>query len=274
MTWTVVARKDFADAVRSRALWGLTALFVLLMAGLAAVYRYVQVELAGAGEVETLSLLVFLAGPATLFVAVATLVVCYKAVAGESESGSGKLLLGLPHTRRDVVVGKFVGRSAVLLSALAAGLLVALVVVVALYADFSATQYAAFAAVTALSALAYVGLYVGLSATTTSTSRATVLTVGAFLVVQLLWDVVALGITVFGPDVVSAATAQRAAVFVSTLVPNGAYQLVVGAVAADGFLPAAGTPFYGEGWYGVVVLVVWAVVPAALGYLRYRTLDL
>lgn len=274
MSWAVVARKDFDDAVRSRALWSLTALFVLLIAGAALLYQFVLTQVQNAGDVAALNLLVFLAGPATLFVAVATLVVCYKAVAGESESGSGKLLLGLPHTRRDVVFGKLVGRGAVVTAALAVGLLVAMVAIALLYAEFSLVEYVAFALLTALSVLAYVALYVGLSATTTSTSRATVLTVGAFFIVQLVWDLLVVGISFLGAPVLGTGVAQQAAVVVASLVPKGAYQISVSALASGSFLPTATAPFYNEGWFGVVVLAVWIVVPVAVGYARYNRLDL
>ena len=41
MTWATVAKKDFRDAVQSRALWALVVVFVLL--SIVSTYAYVEV---------------------------------------------------------------------------------------------------------------------------------------------------------------------------------------------------------------------------------------
>lgn len=274
MTWTVVARKDFQDARRSRSLWALSALFVLFIAGMAYLYTLLPgLDPASAEELTTLGLLFFLSAPATLFISITAVVLAHRAIAGESESGSGKLLLSLPHTRRDVVVGKVVGRSAVLVLPIVAGLVVALAVVLALYAEFSALDYAAFTAVTVLYALAYVSLIVALSATTTSTGRAAVLAVGAFLVFELLWGVVVTGLVYVADGFRFTGVLPDWALFLNVLVPSAAYGNAVTGVL-PGVSTSATVPFYLEGWFSLLVLVFWAVVPVTLGYLRYRSADL
>jgi len=61
------------------------------------------------------------------------LIAAYLAIAGERESGSLKLLLGLPPSRGEVLVGKFLGRSGVVAIGLVLGFLVSGVVTVAIY---------------------------------------------------------------------------------------------------------------------------------------------
>lgn len=112
MSAIAVAKKDFQDAVRSRGLIALTVIFVLFTVGGA----YVGTQVAGvfgdeAGD--TLDLVYALQSPASFLVPIIALLIGYGAVAGERERGSLKFLLGLPHTRWDVVFGKIVGRSAV-----------------------------------------------------------------------------------------------------------------------------------------------------------------
>ncbi|MFB9809145.1 hypothetical protein ACFFQF_30455 [Haladaptatus pallidirubidus] len=33
-------------------------------------------------------------------------------------------------------------------------------------------------------------------------------------------------------------------------------------------------PFYLEGWFALVILFVWLLLPVSLGYLRFRSVDL
>ena len=78
MTWTVIAKKDFRDAVQSRALWALVSVFVLL--SVLSSYAYVEVpQLFGEPGGATFGGLVFFTvGLTSLFVPLAAIVVCYK----------------------------------------------------------------------------------------------------------------------------------------------------------------------------------------------------
>jgi ABC-2 type transport system permease protein len=207
-------------------------------------------------------------------------VVCYKAVAGETETGSGKLLLSLPHTRRDVVLGKVVGRTLVLSIPVLVGLVAMLAVVFGLGVEFSPVEYGVFALVTLAFVLTYVSVFVGVSASTTSTTRAATVGVLVLVVFEFAWDVVVLAawFVAAGFEVPAGfGTGNLAAMpdpvaFLSTLPPSGAYQSAIGGVLS-GSLGGAG-PFYLQQWFGLVVLAAWAAVPLALGYLRYRRADL
>ena len=278
MSWMTVARKDFQDARRSRVLWALSVVFLALAAGGAGLYAFVPDITAGPGG-STIGLLGFLASPVTLFVAVASVVVCYKSVAGETESGSGKLLLSLPHTRRDVILGKVVGRGLVLMVPVAVGLVLMLAVVFAGGVPFSPVNYAVFVAVTLFFALVYVALFVGVSATTTSTTRAATISVLLLVVFEVAWDVVPLGawFVASGFQVPSGFLAGNFGVrpdwvaFLFQLPPSGAYQNAIG-----GFLSGSGRsdPFFLTSWFSLIVLALWALVSLAVGYARYRRADL
>ncbi len=274
MSWAVVARKDFQDARKSKTLWALAALFLLFTVGMAVLYAQIDALSEGATEVTSIGLLGFLAAPASLFVSIAGVVICYRSVAGESESGTGKLLLSLPNSRRDVVLGKLVGRTAVLAVPLAMGFVVSILVVLGLYESFDAVRYLVFVVVTLLFALAYVGLVVGISATTTSTGRASALAVGAWFLFEMLWGALTTG-AIYVVSGFSFPTEQPDwGLFLNSLPPSSAYSN-----AATGFLGGSiggegPTPFFLESWFSVLVLVAWVVVPVGLGYLRYRSLDL
>jgi len=277
MSWAVVARKDFNDARRSRSLWALSATFLALALLFAGLYAFVP-EFTADEEASTLGLMTFLAAPVALFVAVAALVIAYKSIAGEVESGSGKLLLSLPHTRRDVVLGKIVGRSLVLSIPVLVGLVAMLAVVLVGDVSFSATDYVLFTLVTMLFVLVYIAFFVGISAGTTSTARAATLSVLALVVLEFAWDIVPMGAWFVAngfqvpPGLFSGAAMPNWVALLANLPPSSAYMNAVAGVLT-GSMSASG-PWYLSRWFSLVVLAVWGIIPIVLGYLRYNHADL
>jgi ABC-2 type transport system permease protein len=283
MSWVAIAKKDFQDAGRSRALWGLTVLFVLFMAGMAYVFTLLQDGGgggAGTQELESLGLIFFLLSPVTLLVPITALVMAHKAIAGEVESGSAKFLLSLPHTRRDAVVGKAVGRSAVLGVAVLIGLVVAAVIVVALYDSFDALAYLGFSLLVLLLAAVYTSIGVGLSALTKDSGRATILAAGFFVFFELVWGLIPTGIyyllnNSFAPQ----GTPPEWYLLLNRIPPSAAFT-----GALNGFLPGnTGTiaqlfpqnpPIYLSKWAGLVTLGLWTLFVVGVGYWRFQRADL
>lgn len=283
MSWSAVARKDFQDAARSKALWALTALFVLFMAGMAYVFTLLGNSAGQAApELESVGLLFFLISPVTLLIPITGLVIAHKAIAGEVESGSAKFLLSLPHTRRDAVVGKVVGRSAVLCAAVLVGLVTAALVVVGLYDSFDAMAYVGFSVLALLLAALYTAIGVGLSALTKDSGRATILAAAFFVVFEVAWGLVSTGIyyllnNSFGPG--PGVTPPEWYLLVNRIPPSSAFSSAV-----FGFLPGnAGTiaqlfpqnpPVYLSKWAAVATLLAWFVAVPAIGYWRFEGADL
>lgn len=280
MSVTAIARKDFQDARGSRALWLLTALFVLFAAFM--VWAFSEFEAGGVGadpDLAALGFYDFLAASAALFVSITALVVAYKAVAGERDSGSAKLLLGLPHSRRDVVLGKVFGRSLTMAIPVLLGFGLALGLAFWLLGTVNLVDYALFVGVTVLFAFAYVSLMVAISASVSTTSRASALAFGVFVVLELVWGLVATGaVYVANGFALPATIAQYPDWYfgITSFAPSAAYQSAVAAVvdasSAGGF---AGTDaVYLEPWFGFVYLAIWAVVPLALAYGKFTRADL
>ncbi len=292
MSWQAVAEKDFRDAIRSRLLLALTVLFVLFAGGSA--YFAAQIrppaQVQFGGELTTLALIGGLTGPVSVFIPVVAIAAAYRAIAGERQSGSLKLLLSLPNSRQDVVVGKFLGRAGVVSAALLVGFGVGLFVVATLADGFSAPEYVAFVLVSLLLAFVFVSVAVGVSAFTTSTSRAAYGAFGIFVVFQFLWSVLVAGFVYVGngfgfpgPEEEFPGWLQTSAEFLTILDPTAAYQqgvLWVGrrlAESANGQAQAGGAtdgPFYVQDWFGFVVLVFWVAAPLLIGYWRFRQVDL
>lgn len=295
MSTLAVARKDFSDAVRSRSLLALVALFVLFAAG--ATYLVADV-LGGGGGPEgvpaVFGLFISLIFPITVLVPLIGVMTGYKSIVGERESGSVKLLLSLPHTRRDVVAGKTIGRIGVFAVAIIVGFAAAAVVAFVFYDTFPAVEYAGFTLMTIVFGVVYLVFAVGMSAATGSTSVALWLSLGFFALFQFLWGfVVNLFVWVVNgfssPENFSIVSGyfsieQGTVVapdwyrLVTSLSPSSAYQSALGTFFSQdlnfGLGRSGSVPYYLQDWFGFVVLAIWLVVPLLLGYSRFRRSDL
>jgi len=280
MSWAVVAKKDFQDAIRSRALWGISAMFLLLIGGIGALYA--SVDAVAGGNPTALGLVFFVASSIGLFVSVTAIITCYKSLAGERESGSMKLLLSLPHTRRDVVTGKVVGRTAVLAVPIVIAMLVGAGLGMGLLGDVAPVATLLLGLMGILFALTYASIMVGISATTGSTSRAAALAITFLLVFEFLWDIVVLGLVYVVNGFEFTTSFPDWAYLVTQVPPSNAFVTSLVAVIPDA--PAAATAgsqsasqvdaFFGTPWIGVVWLVIWTVVPVTIGYWRFQQADL
>jgi ABC-2 type transport system permease protein len=282
-----VARKDFQDALRSRVLLALLVLFALFAIG--GVYLFSEViDLGSAqGITPAIQLITSLLQPISIFVPLIGVMAGYKAVVGERESGSVKLLLSLPHTRRDVVFGKLAGRIAVLAVAILVGFALAGGVAIALYDSFPVAAYAGFVGLTLLLGVAYLAFAIGLSASTGSGSVALWGSLGFFVLFQFLWGlIVDLLVYVANGFATPEGFAFLLGYFPPGQAPNWyrllkgispgtAYQRAVGTVLPESAPAASGsTPYFLADWFGIVVLAIWVIVPLVFGYLGFKKADL
>ncbi|MFT4883397.1 MAG: ABC-2 type transport system permease protein [Natronomonas sp.] len=284
MSWLAVAEKDFRDAIRSRLLIALTALFALFAVGAAYVVSELQppAQAQLTGEVTTFLLIIGLVQATAVFIPIVAIAVAYRALAGERQSGSLKVLLSLPNSRADVVLGKFVGRAGVVTVALFVGFAVGLVATAALAEAFSALEYITFVGTSLLFAFVFVSIAVGVSAFTSSTSRAAYGSFGIFVVFQFLWGVLTQGIIYalngFSFEGIEQGDALSDLFEVLTIIdPTAAYQQAtnwtIRLIAEEQEVQDAAA-FYLEPWFGFVVMAVWIIVPLAIGYYRFESSDL
>lgn len=282
-----VAKKDFRDASQSRALWALVAIFVILT--LISAYTFVEAPelFGGPGDPTFDGLIFFIAAMTALFVPLAAIIVCYKSLAGERELGSIKVLMSLPTTRSDVFFGKVIGRGAVITSALGVGILIGLAFGSALLGTVDVVAALVFVLVTIFFALVYAGIMVSLSASTGSTVRATTYALGFFVVFELLWDIIPLGILYVIEGFQLPAQLPNWFMTVAMVSPATAYFSAINALLPDitnGSLDEPdvgvdagidyGEPFYASAEMGIVILLFWLVVPLAFGYYRFNRADL
>lgn len=282
MSVAAVARKDFRDAVRSRVLWVLTAIFVLLAVGVAAAYASFPAELAG-GDTTASGLAFFLANTVGGFVAIAAILTCYKSIAGERESGSIKLTLALPHSRRDVVLGKVLGRTGVLAVPVVGSTIVGAALGSVLIGAVAPLVLVGLTVATLLFVVTYVAVMVGLSAMTGSSARAAALTVGFFVVFELMWEIVTIALifVTSGFSLPNPAAWPAWVFLVNQVPPTSAFLTTLTALLPDAaggvsMGPSAGgiDAFFGTPWIGAVSLLVWLIVPLVIGLWRFERVDL
>ncbi|WP_160134357.1 ABC transporter permease subunit [Halococcus salsus] len=281
MSSLTVAKKEFQDAIRSRWLIGLTVVFVVFAGGFTLALPSLLGLLLGP-TVDTATtgvLLTAMGGSTTLLIPLIGLVVGYKSIVGERDSGSLKLLLGLPHTRRDVVIGKLVGRSAVVAVSTLIGFVVAAVVGVAVYSSFEVGTFLTYTVLAMVLGVVFIAIATGFSAGVRSTTWALLGAGGLYLLFQFVWGLIPTVVryVINGFSLPSLAQPPNWQLFFSLLNPQTAFTSAAAAVipSISGIATALDSPpIYLQNWFGFVVLAAWIVVPIALGYLRFNGTDL
>lgn len=287
-----VARKDFEDAIRSRSLLAVGGVFVVFFAAAAFLFTDgigAPAQAQGA-QLTSNSFLRGLADVTRLLVPLTGAVVAYASVIGERESGTLKLLLALPHSRLDVLVGKLLGRGAVLALPVSVGLLIAVPTFAAAGIQFMPGDYLLFTLLTVLVGWTFVAIGLGASAAADSSRRAVVATFVPFVAFALLWgQIVNRVIGVAGDRLSLGDQSLFEAYFLLRAVnPLEAYKMVasnVGSPQAQLALFAPPTrqqyvqqfgdlPVYLTDGAFVAILVGWVVLPVVVGYVVFERADL
>lgn len=286
----LVARREAQDVSRSRGL--LTVVGILAIVGILAA---VVPAIALGGALGVRQSLGFLVAPLQLVVALAGLLSGYGAIAGPRTGGQLKLLLGLPVTRRALVAGALLGRSAVVLGGIVVGLTAVAITLTVVHRALPTARLAGFGALLCLFGVSITSLGVGLSAACRSRGRAAVAVVGAFVLFEFFWSVVpaAAHQLVVGswPGTVVPAwvvllerlqplTAFEAATTLvlpppetSVAVSSGGAEAAAGPTTLDDRLDGQ-PPAYLHPWASVLTLFAWTVVPLLVGWYRFARADL
>ena len=303
MSWIAIARKDVQDAERSYWLWGLAAVLSVLLAigPVLIAAEFIQVgQPQQGGQLSTDLYLNLILGVLTFFVPIVAIVLAYESITGERDSGTLKLLLSLPHSRLDVVVGKAIGRGVVVSVAILIAFVVAAVALVPTPFTFDVAHFVGFALLTVVLGLAFVGLSVGFSAAAETSRRAMIGTVTMFVLFTLIWSRFVDGLIrlLSNNTGLAAETLVPLDLFVKILNPTEAYRtLAISLLTGDPFIArinlvsgggiqgqlnrqmyaqqlGGSLPFYLTDAVVVLVLVFWIVVIPLVGYWAFEDADL
>ena len=279
MSVRAVAEKDFRDAIRSRLMIIVAVMFIAFTGGGVALGS----ALPNFGGDSALAVITFLMLRGTsVFIPIIALGIAFKSIAGERERGSLKVLLSLPNSRLDVVVGKFLGRTAVVSVAVVVGFLSLLIAsAIAFSGDLDVMGLIGFMLAALMLGIVFVSIAVSLSAFTKSTFGAAVGAGGLFVLFQFAWGglVFLLRYAVNGFEFPTGSERPDWAEVLTSVNPMEGWRTsanwLVNQLAENGETAQNGAEaFYLEPWFGFVVLALWIVLPLVVGYLRFESADL
>jgi Cu-processing system permease protein len=190
-----IAAKEFRDRIRNR--------WVLVVAVIFTVFALVITYLGGAqsGAVGFQSISVVIASLVSLviyLIPLIALILGFDAIVGERERGSLGLLLSLPITRFELLIGKFVGLSSALtLSTLAGFGVVAALLAPELTPD-EFLYFLGFMGSSVLLGLVFISLALLISVLAQERTRASGLAIGVWFFFVLIFDLLLLGGLVAG----------------------------------------------------------------------------
>ena len=258
-----IAVREYRIVVRSRWAIGLAVLFAVFSVAV------VGFGTSSVGPNRYAAVVASLVELGVYLVPLAALTVGYDTVVGARETGSLDMLFTLPVSQAQVVVGKYLGRMAVLGGAMAIGLGVGGVVATLIGGLGGLSQYGLFV----VASVATAGVFLGLSVLLSTLAREKTQALGAALVAWLwfvlLHDLVAIGL-IAGmefPDVALTAMALTNPADVFRLLVLSQLETTTGGFAAVLTEASLSVPSL------LGALVVWLLVPiviAAVG-IRHRT---
>lgn len=262
-----VARKEIADAVRSRWFWLWASAFAILAAVLAS-SALPGSQVAGYGSFgRTAASLVALA---QIIIPLMGLTLGAYSLAGQRESGALRFLLSHPISRTEAFWGTYIGLAAALFATVFGGFGVAGVITAAQGGGANAASFVRIAILSWLLAIAMLGIGLLISTFTSSGSGAIGTSIFVWLALVFMGDLGVMGTAV-------ATRMPVSALFISAVFnPVEAFRLAA-LTAFDGSLDVLGP----AGQYAVdsfgasldvfllVVVGVWVVVPAAISWWRF-----
>ncbi|MFC7234688.1 ABC transporter permease [Halosegnis marinus] len=273
MPWRPIARRELSDLLAGRTTKAGLAVVALVFVG----GGYAAGTPGSNATVATYANL--LGGVVPFVVGALGLLLGYRSVVGDRAAGRLALVLALPHSRADVLAGKLLARGGVAVGTLAVGILVGGWLVEYPFGSVDLLTLAAYLAATLALGLALFGVGTALSTLTVSPRRATV---GAFvvLVAVTFWGQLRvpllLALDYFGLTTPSGGLPEWA-LFLHGLEPTAVYGRVVDAFVVGverGPYLGPDAAWYLGGTVAAVLLVAWATLPLAAGYLRFRGTDL
>lgn len=187
--WYAVARKEFQDTIRSLKFLILATIFIAVFSSPAVAVLGGLIQVQGQGQaVSTDIALQMMKELTSVFIPLIGIIVGYGAITRERESGTLKILLSLPNSRRDVVLGKVIGRAFVIVVPILLGFLVGGLGLALTSLTFHVTNYVLFALLTALLGLVFTGLGVGISAGVSTNFRSMIISVVLFVNFVVFWN--------------------------------------------------------------------------------------
>lgn len=268
MTWGVLARHEARQSYRARSIRFLLGIFVFVSVIGGYVYPVFASE-----PYTTAHFGGYIASWMTLLVPLLGLVIGYNAIVSERTSGALFLSLSLPHSRRDLVLGKYAGRLGLLTLGIVASLFVAGALVVYPFGDLRLLPFLGFVVLTVGLAAVYTGIGIGISMVTRSKQRATVAAFGLYFLLVLIWNElrIALAMGLGGVGLLDGELPGPIE-FVFASEPGNVYtRLIIAFIDPSQSLNGS---WYLNEWLALALFAIWLVVPLGMAYRWFLEVDL
>lgn len=189
----VIAVKEFRDRIRNRWVIAVAVIFTAFALAIAYFGSAQQGEVGIHGIEVTIASLVSLV---IYLIPLIALILGYDAIVGERERGSLDLLLSMPITRLELLLGKFLGLSAALASATLAGFgLVGILLAYQINLD-ALYHYVGFMISAILLGMVFLSLAVMVSVISKDRARASGAAISVWFLFVLVYDLILLGLLV------------------------------------------------------------------------------
>ena len=189
----VIASKEFRDRIRNRWVLAVALIFSLFSLAIAYFGSAQQGAVGFRGIDVTVASLVSLV---IYLVPLIALILGYDAIVGEKERGSLELLLSMPITRFEILLGKFLGLSAALASSTVLGFGAGLLLLSSQLTSHDVYHYLGFAGSAVLMGMAFLSLSLLVSVLTADRIRASGVAIGLWFFFVLIFDLLLLGVLV------------------------------------------------------------------------------
>lgn len=263
----ILARKEFHDRIRNRWVLAVTlifAVFALVIAYFGAAqqgavgFRGIDVTIA-----SLVSLVIYL-------VPLIALILGFDAVVGERERGSLDLLLSMPLTRLELLLGKFIGLSAALACSTVIGFGVAGAMLIQSEPAAALFHYGGFMLSSVLLGMAFLSLAVMVSVFAPDRGRASGMAIALWFFFVLVYDLLLLG----GLVVTGGQVGAQAFPYLLLLNPTDVYRILnIFSLEDVRTLYGLTTVFPSHLAHPAVlgaVMIAWIVAPLALATWRFR----
>ncbi|WP_135854930.1 ABC transporter permease subunit [Halorussus salinus] len=205
------------------------------------------------------------------------LVGSYAALVGERETGSVRFLLGLPNSRDEAYVGKYLSRSAVVVVPLVVCLVLTGVIVALTFENGSLLGMVGLTMLSIPYALLFVGIGLTASAYADTSNRSVAVVIAAFTVLRAGWPALQF---LLMSGVEDPYPKPEWYFWVGRLNPINAYVKLTTLFADVGYHPVITTPADSistvatSHWFAAVVLLGWTVLTPLAGLVYFRNRDL
>lgn len=262
-----LALKEFRDRLRNR--WVLAVALVFTLFSLAITYFGGAAQ----GQIGPRSIEATIASLVSLVIYLIPLIALllgFDAIVGERERGSLDLLLALPITRLELLLGKYLGLAAALSLSTLAGFALVAVLLFRQFSWYGLYHYVGFTFSAVLLGLAFLSLAMLISVLARDRARASGLAIGLWFSLVLVFDLLLLGLLVasggeFGGDALA---------YVLLLNPADVFR-ILNVFSLDDVrrlygLASVVPPSLGQPWVMGGAMLAWIVAPLSLALWRFK----